>query len=155
MPFPTLVELPPPPPDNTVGSWAASERTDLTCLGLEGRVHLIQNADDAKLACLYSQTVAFVYPSLYEGFGLPLFEAMSCGCPVIASLIQSTIEVAHDCPIYFDASDANDLARALCKLLKDGVDEYRIQRGMNLAKEYSWLRTAKKTLDVYYELFPS
>ena len=70
-------------------------------LGIRDRVKILSCLDDEKVCQLYNKATAFVYPSLYEGFGIPLLEAMNCGCPIIASDIPSTREIATDCPVYF------------------------------------------------------
>ena len=81
--------------------------------GLTQRIILTGYVDDETLACLYSGASAFVYPSLYEGFGLPILEAMACGCPVICSDVASMPEVAGDAAIRIDPASAEDLAAAI------------------------------------------
>ena len=136
-----------------VGSaWISSEEDLLKELGLEQKVHLLTQASDEDLCLLYNLALAFVYPSLYEGFGLPLLEAMSCGCPIVASRISSSIEVARDCPIYFEPAQLNDLLRALDLVKGEGRNSDRVQRGLRLVKEYSWDKTAARTLAAYRSL---
>ena len=101
------------------------------------------------LCRLYNQAVAFVYPSLYEGFGIPLLEAMTCGCPIVASRIPSTVEVAGDCPIYFDPAEEDDLVNALDIALSEGRNSERVQAGFEKVKSYSWDKTTAQTLQVY------
>ncbi len=76
--------------------------------------------DDSQLCKLYNRASGFIFPSLYEGFGIPLLEAMNCGCPIIASHIPSTIEVARDVPIYFEPSDTENLIFALDQVIEEG-----------------------------------
>jgi alpha-1,3-rhamnosyl/mannosyltransferase len=102
---------------------------------------------------LYNQAAAFVHPSLYEGFGIPLLEAMACGCPVVASRIPTTREVAGDCPIYFDPMQPDELITALDVALAEGRNSERVRRGLEWVKQYSWDRTARETLQVYRALF--
>ncbi len=110
------------------------------------------NLDDEALCRIYNQTTAFILPSLYEGFGIPLLEAMACGCPVVASRIPSTIEVAGDCPIYFQPEEVETLTAALDIVMNEGRDSERVKAGLDLVKRYSWNITAERTLKVYRSL---
>ncbi|HEU4593558.1 MAG TPA: glycosyltransferase family 1 protein, partial [Pyrinomonadaceae bacterium] len=107
---------------------------------------------DETLRALYSSCRAFVYPSLYEGFGLPPLEAMACGAPVVASRIPSLKEVTNDAALLFDPKDSDELARHLVNLLEDeGARRTLSAAGLRRAGEFSWARTARMTLDVYAE----
>jgi glycosyltransferase involved in cell wall biosynthesis len=132
--------------------WSDDEDDRLLKLGIRDRVQLLTNVDDQTLCQLYNQALGFVYPSLYEGFGIPLLEAMACGCPVVASRIPSTVEVAGDCPIYFDPTEEDDLINALDILLSDGQNPERIEVGIKKAGTYSWDKTAAEVLKVYQHL---
>jgi len=129
------------------GQWSKEERQHF--VGLTDRVHLLMDVDDQRLCLLYNQTSAFVYPSLYEGFGIPLLEAMACGCPIIASRIPSTLEVAGECPIYFEPTKAEDLLAAFDAALSEGRNSERVRSGLERVKCYSWDKTAKQVLEVY------
>ena len=129
--------------------WSDDERRQLAQLQIQDRVHLLQDADDETLCRLYNSAAAFVFPSLYEGFGIPLLEAMACGCPIIASRIPSTIEVAGDCSIYFDPMEEDDLLNALDIALFEGRNSGRIQAGLERVKFYSWDKTAAQILKIY------
>lgn len=129
--------------------WSPDEKNELERLGILDRVHLLQQVDDECLAELYRSAAAFVYPSLYEGFGIPLLEALACGCPVVASRIPSTQEVAGDCPIYFEPCQADDLTQALDRALMEGINSARCQAGLERVKQFSWDKTAWQTLEVY------
>jgi glycosyltransferase involved in cell wall biosynthesis len=119
--------------------------------GLEKRIVFTGYVDDETLACLYSGATAFVYPSLYEGFGLPILEAMSCGCPVICSNTASMPEVAGNAAVLIDPCDAEELAVAIDTLTGDRDMRYaQIQKGLCRAAEFSWRRTAELTRDVFY-----
>ena len=74
---------------------------------------------------------------------------MACGCPIIASRIPSTVEVAGQCPIYFEPTEANDLLNALDIALSEGRNSERVQAGLERVKTYSWDKTAAETLKVY------
>jgi glycosyltransferase involved in cell wall biosynthesis len=136
-----------------VGSpWSADEELRLAELGILDCVHLLTDVDDEELCQLYNQAAAFVYPSLYEGFGIPLLEAMACGCPVIASHVPSTIEVAGECPIYFEPMEVDELVNAFDVALSEGRDSERTEVGLERVKQYSWAKTAAQTLEVYRKI---
>ncbi len=118
--------------------------------GLAQRIILTGYVDDETLACLYSGASAFVYPSLYEGFGLPILEAMACGCPVICSDVASMPEVAGDAAIRIDPAGIDDLAAAIDLLTGDQHERQRlIAGGFARAAEFTWKRTAEKTREVF------
>ena len=115
-------------------------------------MHLLTGIADEELAWLYNQAVALVHPSLYEGFGIPLLEAMACGCPVVASRIPSTVEVAGDIPLYFEPAEPESLPAALDAICSEDGDSKRVKLGLEHVKQYSWDRTARETLEVYRAL---
>lgn len=133
-------------------TWSADEERRLVKLGIRDCVHLLTDVDDEQLCQLYNRAAAFVYPSLYEGFGIPLLEAMACGCPVIASRIPSTIEVAGKCPIYFEARSVEALVHAFDVALGESMNSERVRVGIERVKRYSWDKTAAQTLDVYRDV---
>jgi glycosyltransferase involved in cell wall biosynthesis len=99
---------------------------------------------------LYNSCEAFVYPSLYEGFGLPPLEAMSCGTPVITSNISSIPEVVGDSGILIDPFSTVSLIEALELVLNDDKKKQELrEKGLARASEYSWRKTAEQTLEVY------
>lgn len=130
--------------------WTESEGKLLAGKKLEQRVHLLKNIDDSQLNVLYNHALAFIYPSLYEGFGIPLLEAMSCGCPIISSDIPSTREVAKDIPYYFEPSSVDSLVAVLENLVERGSDAARITRGIGHAAQFSWQKSACGVLSCYY-----
>lgn len=133
--------------------WSKHELEMLATLKIEGQVNLMQAVDDQLLCTLYNQSLAFVYPSLYEGFGIPLLEAMACGCPVVASEIPSSMEVAGDVPVYFEVQANDSLEAALDRVVTEGRNSARTERGLERARTYSWEKTAVRTLEVYREIF--
>jgi glycosyltransferase involved in cell wall biosynthesis len=119
-------------------------------MGLEKRIILTGYVDEPELACLYSGASAFVYPSFYEGFGLPVLEAMASGCPVICSDRASLPEVAGNAAILVDPHDAGALAHSIEKVLHDSDLRNRMATaGLERAGLFSWKKTALETLDVF------
>jgi glycosyltransferase involved in cell wall biosynthesis len=118
------------------------------------QIRHIGYVDEQDLPVLYSAAAMFVYPSLYEGFGLPIIEAMSCGAPVIASNTSSMPEVGGDAALYFDPVDTIQLKDRMLELIDD-IDlkaELR-QRGFDRARGFSWEKTARQTLRIYEETY--
>ncbi|MFH1713030.1 MAG: glycosyltransferase family 1 protein, partial [Candidatus Jacksonbacteria bacterium] len=107
-------------------------------------------ASDSELSQLYQNAKIFVFPSLYEGFGLPPLEAMSFGTPVAASNLTSIPEVCGNAATYFDPNDANDMAAKIHKLYFDSALQSELrQNGFEQIKKYSWTKMAQETLRIY------
>ena len=105
---------------------------------------------DDQLQKLYNEARIFVYPSLYEGFGLPVLEAMSCGLPVITSNVSSLPEVAGSAAFYVNPRSEKDISEAMNELLKDEKLMHEMsKKSTDQAKKFSWERCAKETLAVY------
>ncbi len=122
-------------------------------LGLQGNVQFIGYVPDKDLPSLYSGADLFVFPSLYEGFGLPPLEAMACGTPVVCSNAGSLPEVVGDAALMVDPHDTEGLTEAMRRVLAD--NELRLdlrRRGLRRAAEFTWERTAQETLVVYERL---
>jgi alpha-1,3-rhamnosyl/mannosyltransferase len=127
---------------------AGRRRADAPEIAEEPGLRLLGEVPDAELPALYSGATAFVYPSLYEGFGLPVVEAMQCGACVIASLALR--ETGGDAAIY--ASTSPELAQAMTDALERPA--WRAEwggRSLARAAEFSWERTARQTYEVYQE----
>ncbi len=127
---------------------AGRRRADCPPLGEEPGLQLLGEVPDERLSALYSGAVAFVYPSLYEGFGLPVLEAMQCGACVIAS--PAVAETGGGAAVY--ASGAAEMASAMLRAAED--PEWRAERrasSLARAREFSWERTARLTYEVYKE----
>jgi glycosyltransferase involved in cell wall biosynthesis len=108
---------------------------------------------DAPLAALSRLAAAFVFPSLYEGFGLPPLEAMALGAPVIVSNVSSLPEEVGDAAILIDPTSAEDIAAAIQRVLEDPVlRDDLIRRGHARAAAFSWTRSVARTREVYAEL---
>jgi glycosyltransferase involved in cell wall biosynthesis len=120
---------------------------------LTGRVHLVGRVEDDELPALYSAARALVFPSLYEGFGLPALEAMACGTPVIASNTTGLAEAVGDAALTVDPRSAEELADALRRVLGDDALHSRlVAAGHARAAEFSWARTARSTAAVYRDV---
>ena len=104
-------------------------------------VHILQ-LNDQELAIVYSGALALIYPSLYEGFGMPILEAMSCGCPVITCPNSSILEVGGEAVMYIKYDDVNAMVEALCDVQKPIVRESLVTAGLNQATRFSWTKMA-------------
>ncbi|MFA5770976.1 MAG: glycosyltransferase family 1 protein, partial [Patescibacteria group bacterium] len=105
---------------------------------------------DEDLNKLFNLAYIYIQPSFYEGFGMPVLEAMVVGCPVIASRTQAIVEVGGDACLYFNPHDVNDLIEKLKVFtIDDKIRNQYIEIGFKQAKKYSWEKAAKETLDVY------
>jgi glycosyltransferase involved in cell wall biosynthesis len=112
-------------------------------------VKLVGYVSDADLCALYSSCRAFVYPSIYEGFGLPPLEAMACGAPVIATAVPSVTAMAAR---VISATDVDGLARVIAELLSDTRSRQNLSAaGLKHAAKFSWEQTAMLTREVYIE----
>ena len=131
------------------GKFSAQELEKIDYLKVEGSV-IHESGNDAKLAAFYRNATAFVYPSLYEGFGIPLLEAMSLDCPVICSKASSFPEIAGSAACYFDPSDTGSIREAIEKVIS--LEDRRsvlIQEGRARCRQFSWDRTAIETMEIY------
>jgi glycosyltransferase involved in cell wall biosynthesis len=120
--------------------------------GLESSVTFLGRIPLDDLVGLYNAAEVFVFPSLYEGFGLPVLEAMACGCPVITSNVSSLPEVAGDAAILVNPINDDMIAHQLNMVLSDPeLREHLRQQGLAQARRFSWQRCAEETLKVYRE----
>ena len=118
-------------------------------LGKDNRVVLVGYVNDRQLVSLYRNAEFFVYPSLYEGFGLPPLEAMQCGCPVIVSKAASLKEVCGDAAYYVNPLDTNDIRTAINKFLVHAdLREHFRNAGFNRARHFNWKNSAQKLLSI-------
>jgi glycosyltransferase involved in cell wall biosynthesis len=121
--------------------------------GLErNRLHHLKAVTDSGLRFLYSGAVALVFPSLCEGFGFPLVEAMSCGAPVVSSDISSSREVCGDVAEFFQPRDPAACVKAILRVRNRARRESLIRRGIQRAKLFNWSSCATETIRVYEEL---
>lgn len=121
----------------------------ITELGLESSVVFLGWLPFEDLPAIYSASEAFVFPSLHEGFGIPLVEAMAAGTPVVCSGIEPLTEVAGDAACFIDPTDARDIASGIMKVLEDrGLREGLVRKGLQRAGKFSWETTARETLSI-------
>jgi glycosyltransferase involved in cell wall biosynthesis len=131
---------------------SSEEQVFLASTGLQPRVDRVRG-DDRLLAACYAQAAALLYPSRYEGFGLPVLEAMQSGCPVITTRCGSLPDVGGDAAVYVDPDDAAGLAGAVDRLLQDQNWRHkRIEAGYAQCARFRWSKTAEATRVVYERL---
>jgi glycosyltransferase involved in cell wall biosynthesis len=119
-------------------------------LGIADSVTFIDAVRDEDLPALYSACDLFVFPSLYEGFGLPPLEAMACGAPVTCSNTSSMPEVVGDAALLFDPSRPQEIAQAIGRILKEPALQADLRaRSLQRAAQFSWRQCARTTLEVY------
>lgn len=119
-------------------------------LGIQDRVVFLGQVPEEDKAPLYSACLAFVFPSLYEGFGLPPLEAMACGAPVACSRASSLPEVVGEAALLFNPTDEQDMASVLAQVLESEELRQEMRRkGLQQASRFTWRRTAEETLAVY------
>lgn len=120
----------------------------------KNQIHHLNYLSDQLVALFYAKTDAFVYPSLYEGFGLPVLEAMTLGAPVITSNTSSLPEVAGDAALLINPNDSRQLAETILQVINNSnLRNQLIEKGHAQAKLFSWQRTAKDTIQAYQSLF--
>ncbi|GIV33366.1 MAG: hypothetical protein KatS3mg031_0901 [Chitinophagales bacterium] len=118
-------------------------------LGIEQKI-LHYRTDDVMLAYLYQHACALVNPSLYEGFGLPLLEAFSCGCPVAASQASCFPEIAGEAALYFNPLSEDSIREVVARVIyDDDLKEKLIYKGYKRLAMFSWSKTAEETLKAY------
>lgn len=122
-------------------------------LNLEDAVHFTGYVDEEDLPALYNGADLFVFPSLYEGFGLPVLEAMACHTPVVTSNSSSLPEVAGDAALLVDPLKVDEIAKAMQTILSDDALAAELrERGLTQASKFSWERTAQETVSVYKQV---
>jgi len=131
------------------GPFSGGEQGYFSTLGLSGRIHYYP-AGNSALRMLYKRAEAFIFPSLYEGFGIPLLEAFSCGCPVLSSNTAALREVAADAALYFEPKDLHAMESAVERILCESALRERLRvSGYERLSQFSWERCAKETTVVY------
>ena len=144
---------------NNPSNWTWSKAFDevnrtIAELNLENDVISLGRVEDTDVQYLYNSAQMLVYPSFYEGFGLPPLEAMTCGTPVIVSNIKVMPEIVGDAALLIDPHDEESLAIAIDRILRD--EEFRqemVVKGFARAKKFSWDKAAEETLAVYHKVY--
>ncbi|MNS43247.1 GDP-mannose:cellobiosyl-diphosphopolyprenol alpha-mannosyltransferase [compost metagenome] len=131
--------------------FSKEERKEMATLGLQDCVQLEHHADQSKLRGLYSNALALLYLSRYEGFGIPVLEAQRCRCPVICLPIPAMQEVARDTALYLTEQDS-DLSGLLTLLVEPESREHLISQGLKNVQRYSWSRSFEKLMEAYCDL---
>ncbi len=135
------------------GSFSKKELHQIHSFGLTDKVIHIPVINDDMFNPIYKNALAFVFPSLYEGFGIPVIEAFTCGCPALLSNQGSLPEVGGDAALYFDPTDSEEFQNKLSKLLSDNQLRVElIKKGNERIKLFSCEKTALETLNVYQSL---
>jgi glycosyltransferase involved in cell wall biosynthesis len=123
-------------------------------LKLEKKVRFLGHVSDLELMLLYSLADVFVFPSFYEGFGVPPLEAMACGTPVITSNTSSLPEAAGDAALLVDPHKSGEIANAIMRILENPpLQEELRQKGYTQAARYTWQKSARKMLAVYRQVY--
>lgn len=123
-------------------------------LNISDHVNFVGFIPEEDVCYFYNSTEAFVYPSLYEGFGLPPLEAMSCGTPVICSGTTSIPEVVHDCGLFIDPNDFTSISNSLFTISNDEKLKIDLStRGLQRSKLFSWKNTAEATISAYEKIY--
>jgi len=142
-----------PVPLVIAGAWDdrfPEARRRAEALSLGAQIRWLGPAPEADLPALYSGALLFVFPSLHEGFGLPVLEAMACGAPVVCSNSSSLPEVAGDAALTVDPLDTEKLASAIGQALEEERLRQELRaKGLRQAGSYSWPRTARLTIETY------
>jgi glycosyltransferase involved in cell wall biosynthesis len=121
--------------------------------GLTTRIQLLGWVNPEEIPVLYNLADCFVYPSLYEGFGLCLVEAMATGCPVVAASTGALPEIAQDAALLVHPQNYQQMREAILKVISDtGLRHDLIQRGLLRAKDFTWENCAEETLKLFYEV---
>ena len=135
------------------GVFTHGERECVNRHGLSGRVHHFLFPTLAHLSSLYHFASLFCYPSLYEGFGIPILEAFASGCPVAASASSSIPEVAGDSAELFEPRQVDSIAAALQRILgNSSLAAELVAKGCERVRTFSWERSARSTLEIYQEV---
>jgi glycosyltransferase involved in cell wall biosynthesis len=150
-----------------LAQWNNSQKLAVVCIGGEPELEeelsvLVDNIkiylfrlNDKELKAIYSGAIALIYPSLYEGFGLPILEAMACSCPVITCRNSSLPEVAGDAAIYVDEYDVTEMIQAIEQIQIPIVRQKLIQAGLQQVQRFSWNTMAEQIYLIFRDLIQS
>ena len=123
-------------------------------LGIEKEVLFLDFVENEKLLELYNSATCFLFPSYHESFGMPIIEAMACGCPVITSNNYACREIAYDAALLVDPYNTNELINAMYKLINNNeLRKYYKDKGLKRSNDFNWEKCARKHLKLYFEVF--
>ena len=128
--------------------FSAKEKAYLKSLNVSDRI-IHYFASDKELFWLYKNALAFIFPSYYEGFGIPILEAFEAGTPCLLAKSSCFPEIAEDAALYFDPKDKNEIVSAMSEVLNQNLSEKLIEKGKKRLADFSWEKTAEKTTEVY------
>lgn len=135
---------------------AAELAEQVRALGIANQVRFLERVSNEALVLLYNAASLFVFPSLYEGFGLPLLEAMACGAPVVAANNSSIPEIVAEAAVLVEAQDIKAMAGAIAGVLSyEALKDALIEKGLKQAARFSWTKCARETLAVYGQALSS
>ena len=132
--------------------FSTEEQAFINSLNLKGTLRHLEIVNEDELALAYNNAVALIFPSFYEGFGLPLVEAMACGTPVLTSNSSSLPEVAGEAALYFNPYDPDEIRFAMESILNSDTATALKKKGLERATLFNWEDTAEKTLEAYRQL---
>jgi glycosyltransferase involved in cell wall biosynthesis len=122
--------------------------------GIEKFAEIYVGIRTEQLAELYNRTALFVYASLYEGFGIPILEAMACGCPVVTSNYGAMKEIAGDAALFANPRSEKSISESIYKMCNDySLRRTLVKKGLRRVKRFNWMDTAKKTLELYRDVY--
>jgi glycosyltransferase involved in cell wall biosynthesis len=134
----------------TGSPFSSTEMEMITAMNLSRKVKAFVVKGDSEMCQLYSNALCFIYPSLKEGFGMPILESFACMCPVLLSNASCFPEIAGDAGLYFDPYDLDSLIDGMLKILSsNSLRDELISKGIERSKQFSWRKTAEKHLLVY------
>lgn len=137
-----------------IGKWAPNQVENLLDFlkenNLENKLHYLGYVSTTELQCLYKNCLSFVFPSSYEGFGLPILEAMACGAPIIMSDIPVFREISYSDSLFFKTNDTKKLVELMGLLIHNSeIREKHIRKGKEHVKKFTWKNTSSKTINLY------
>ncbi|MES2003051.1 MAG: glycosyltransferase family 1 protein [Bacteroidota bacterium] len=134
------------------GGPITTEEGDLLNKLLSNRFQHMGSISSEQLNKLYNDALCLIYPSQYEGFGIPILEAMAADCPVIAANCSSIPEVANNCAVLLDTPDPEAIANAVKTMMDKDVNDRYVALGRENAKGFTWDKTVEKTIEIYSSL---
>jgi glycosyltransferase involved in cell wall biosynthesis len=133
------------------GKFKAQEKELISKLGLKNQI-IHRDFNENELGVFYKKALCFVFPSIYEGFGIPVLESMACGCPIILTRNSSFPEVAGEAGLFYNLNDGNDLKNKIESLVtNESLRKEFSLKGLEQVKKFDWNVAAKQCLEVYFE----